>query len=207
MKRFCKSILLLAAAVIAFESAATAQTLKGLLKQAATAATTTTTTVSKAYTQGQNSGVALKALYAQYKTDGKKLDMKNVSNILSIASLAENVKGLKTADASFKKDYAKGLISGSSELVKEEQTTSVLSGLTSLSNMDLSSLTKNVALQNAASQVLKEKANEALTDAVSTSKLSQVAQKANIIASQASGTIENASAIASSVSGILSMFK
>ena len=207
MKRFCKSILLLAAAVIAFESAATAQTLKGLLKQAATAATTTTTTVSKAYTQGQNSGVALKSLYAQYKTDGKKLDMKNMSNILSIASLAENVKGLKTADASFKKDYAKGLISGSSELVKEEETTSVLSGLTSLSNMDLSSLTNNVALQTAANQVLKEKANESLTSLLEGTKVSQVAQKANIIASQASGTIENATEIATSVSGILSLFK
>ena len=127
MRNLYKSILIVVVAVFSLESVATAQILKNLLKQTTTAATASTPT---AYSQGQTAGVALKSLYAQYKTDGKKLDMGNLSNILSVASLAGSVGELKTADASYKKEYAKGLVLGSLNLVTEPQSTSVISGLT-----------------------------------------------------------------------------
>lgn len=204
MRNLCKSILIVVVAVFSLESVATAQILKNLLKQTTTAATASTPT---AYSQGQTAGVALKSLYAQYKTDGKKLDMGNLSNILNVASLAGSVGELKTADASYKKEYAKGLVLGSLNLVTEPQSTSVISGLTSLANIDLTSLTKNEALQNAASEVIKEKASETISSLLSSNKVSETTEKANSIASQAVGTIENASQIASKVTDILSLFK
>ena len=204
MRNLYKSILIVVVAVFSLESVATAQILKNLLKQTTTAATASTPT---AYSQGQTAGVALKSLYAQYKTDGKKLDMGNLSNILNVASLAGSVGELKTADASYKKEYAKGLVLGSLNLVTEPQSTSVISGLTSLANIDLTSLTKNEALQNAASEVIKEKASETISSLLSSNKVSETTEKANSIASQAAGTIENASQIASKVTDILSLFK
>ena len=206
MRNLCKSILLVAIAVFSLESAATAQILKNLLKQTTSASTSTAPT---ALTQGQNAGIALKSLYAQYKADGKTLDMGNLSNILSVASLAGSVKELKGADATYKKDYAKGLVLGSLNLVTEPQSTSVLSGLTSLADIDLTSLTQNEALQNAAGDVLKEKATATIASLLSSdnNKVSETTEKANSRASQVAGTIENTSEIASTVTSILKMFK
>ena len=205
MRNLCKSILLVAIAVFSLESAANAQILKNLLKQTTSASTSA---APSALTQGQNAGIALKSLYAQYKADGKTLDMGNLSNILSVASLAGSVKDLKEADATYKKDYAKGLVLGSLNLVTEPQSTSVLSQLTSLAGIDLTSLTKNEALQNAAGEVLKEKAASTVASLLSSdNQVSEKTVKANSIASEAASTIENASEIASTVTSILKMFK
>jgi hypothetical protein len=190
--------------MVSMESVASAQLLKNLLKQATSS---TTTTTSAAYTQGQTAGTALKAIYAQYKLDGKKLNMDNANNLLNVASLASSVKNLKSSDLTYKKDYAKGLIFGSNSLVTDSNSSSVLSGLTSLANLNLSSLTENEALQAAASQALQEKASETLSSLLSNTKVSETAAKANEVATQASSTIENASAIASSVTSILNLFK
>ena len=206
MKTIFRTAFVALVALVSMESVASAQLLKNLLKQA-TSTTTTTETVTAAYTQGQTAGTALKALYAQYKLDGKKLNMDNASNLLNAASLASSVKDLKASDLTYKKDYAKGLIFGSKNLVTESNSTNVVSGLASLANLDLTSLTENKALQEAASQALQEKASEAVSSLLTNTKVTETTAKANEVATQASSTIENASAIASSVTSILNMFK
>ncbi|MCM1176844.1 MAG: hypothetical protein NC308_10560 [Clostridium sp.] len=97
---------------------------------------------SAAYTSGQTTGAALKALYAQYKADGKKLDMKNAKNLLSLASLATSISGLKdtTKDSSFYKEFATGMVAGSSNLVTTGTSDNVMSSLTTLAGMDLSAI-------------------------------------------------------------------
>lgn len=193
-------------AMISMESVASAQLLKNLFKQVAPTATTTENT-SAAYAQGQTAGAALKALYAQYKLDGKKLNMDNATNLLNAASLAGSVKELKSSDLAYKKDYVKGLIQGSKNLVTESNSSSIVSGLTSLSNLDLTSLTENKALQTAATEALQEKASEAVSSLLSNTKVTETAAKANEVATQASSTIENASSIASSVTSILDLLR
>ena len=206
MKNLFRTAFVALVAMISMESVASAQLLKNLLKQA-TSATTTTATESAAYTQGQTAGAALKGLYTQYKLDGKKLNMDNATNLLNAASLASSVKDLKSSDLAYKTDYAKGLIKGSNTLVTDSNSSSVISGLTTLSNMDLSSLTENEALQAAATQALQEKATETVSSLLSNTKVTETAAKANEVATQASSTIENASSIASSVTSILNLFK
>ena len=72
------------------------------------------------YSLGQQSGVALAALNTQYKAAGK-LDMSNMSNLLNVAILANAAQTLKgqTEGTQAYKDFAKGLIVGSNELVSE----------------------------------------------------------------------------------------
>ena len=206
MKNLFRTAFVVIVALISMESVASAQFLKNLLKQA-TSTTATTTAVSAAYTQGQTAGAALKALYAQYKLDGNKLNMDNATNLLNAASLAGSVKELKSSDLTYKKDYAKGLIFGSDNLVTETNSSDVVSGLTSLANMGLSSLTENEALQAAATQALQDKATETVSSLLSNIKVTETAAKANEVAAQASSTIENASSVASSVTSILNLFK
>lgn len=133
-------------------------------------------------TNGQAAGAALKSLYAQYKADGK-MDMTNFNNIINLATLANNVKGLKgqSNKSSFYKDFAAGLILGSGNLVSQTNSANVMSGLTGLvNNVDLS------GLQNVASKFSGATANTA---------------------AKAQTAVGNASSIATSVSNILNLFK
>ena len=137
MKKYFKVCLLSVVAFFAVESVASAQFLKNLLNKATS---TTETTVSSATTNGQAAGAALKSLYTQYKSVGK-IDLSNVNNLLNLTTLATNIKGLKgqTDKTQFYKDFATGLISGSANLVNENNSTAVMSGLTALvENVDLS---------------------------------------------------------------------
>ena len=112
MKRIF-TILVAMAAFLAAENTADAQLLKNLLNKVkgntteTTTTTTATETVAPATSEGQAAGVALKALYTQYKADGK-LDMANLTNIMNLATLANNVKDLKgqTNKSAFYKDFA-----------------------------------------------------------------------------------------------------
>lgn len=142
----------------------------------------TSATTSAAYKNGSTTGSALKTLYTQYKADGNKLNMNNAQNLLALASLASNVNGLKGQgkESGFYKDFAKGLVVGSSNLVTSNNSSSIMSGLTNLAGMDLSGLAG--AASNASS-------------------------KASSTASNVSSAISNASEIANSVSGILGLFK
>ena len=136
-------ILVALAALFASTTTADAQKLKSLLKKVTgTETTTETTSETAATTDGKAAGAALKALYTQYKTDGK-LNISNLTNIANITTLATNVKGLKgqTDKTAFYNDFAAGLITGSDNLVTEDTSGSIMSGLTSLANnVDLSNV-------------------------------------------------------------------
>lgn len=195
MKRIF-TILVAMAAFLAAENTADAQLLKNLLNKVkgntteATTTTTATETVAPATSEGQAAGVALKALYGQYKTDGK-LDMSNLTNLMNLAALATSVQNLKgqTDKTTFYKDFVKGLITGSNNLVNENNSTSIMSGLQNLvNNVDLSGLTASA----------EEKAESAA--ATLTEKLTGASEKANT-------AVENATEIAGAVTNILNLFK
>ena len=197
MKRIL-TIIVAMAAFLAAENTADAQLLKNLLnkvKGTSTETTTTTTetateTVAAATTDGQAAGAALKALYGQYKADGK-LDMSNLTNLVNLAALATSVQNLKgqTDKSAFYKDFAAGLITGSNNLVTESNSSSIMSGLTNLvNNVDLSGLT-------ASAEDKAQSAASALTE-----KLTGASEKA-------STAVENASEIATAVTNILNIFK
>ena len=195
MKRIF-TILVAMAAFLAAENTADAQLLKNLLNKVkgntteTTTTTTATETVATATSDGQAAGVALKALYGQYKADGK-LDMSNLTNLMNLAALATSVQNLKgqTDKTTFYKDFAKGLISGSNNLVNADNSTSIMSGLQNLvNNVDLSGLTASA----------EEKAESAA--ATLTEKLTGASEKANT-------AVENATEIADAVTNILNLFK
>ena len=192
-----KKILTLMVALVAFmaaESTADAQLLKNLLNKVTgtetkteQTATTATTAEQTATLNGRAAGAALKSLYTQYKADGKKLDMGNLNNIANLATFASNVQGLKGQPnkGEYYMDFAKGLISGSENLVNETNSNTVMSGLTNLvENVDLSGLTQKT-----------EDTTSTLTE-----KLTNATDKANSAAS-------NVSEIASAVTNILNLFK
>ena len=188
MKRILTIVVALAA-IFAAENTADAQVLKNLLnkvKGTSTETTTTATETTAATTNGKAAGAALRALYTQYKADGK-MDMANLTNIANLATLASNVQDLKgqTDKSTFYKDFVSGLISGSNNLVTESNSTSVMSGLTNLvENVDLSGLT--------------QKAEE--TTSTLTEKLTNATSKATT-------AVENASEVATAVTNILNLFK
>ena len=187
MKRIL-TIIVAMAAFLAAENTADAQLLKKLLGGKST--TTTETTTTTATTNGQAAGAALKALYTQYKADGK-LDMGNLTNLMNLTTLATNVQGLKgqSDKGTFYKDFASGLVLGSSNLVTSTNSTSVMSGLTNLvENEDLSGLTASA----------EEKAQSAASTL--TEKLAGASDKANT-------AVENATEIAGAVTNILNLFK
>ena len=187
MKRIL-TIIVAMAAFLAAENTADAQLLKKLLGGKST--TTTETTTTTATTNGQAAGAAIKALYTQYKADGK-LDMGNLTNLMNLTTLATNVQGLKgqSDKGTFYKDFASGLVLGSSNLVTSTNSTSVMSGLTNLvENVDLSGLTASA----------EEKAQSAASTL--TEKLAGASDKANT-------AVENATEIAGAVTNILNLFK
>ena len=183
MKRIL-TIVLAAAALFAAENTADAQVLKNLLNKVSGKSTTTSAeaTVSQAAVNGKSAGVALKALYTQYKADGK-LDMSNLTNIANVATLTSNIQGLKgqTDKTTFYKDFASGLILGSDNLVNESNSSMVMNSLTSLvENVDLTGVQ---------------------------STTSEVAATASSAATSASNAVSGISSVADSVSSILSLFK
>jgi hypothetical protein len=194
MKRIL-AIVLVATAFLATENTADAQFLKNLLNKVKgttettateASATTAAETASTATVDGKAAGVALRALFTQYKADGK-FDMGNLNNLLNLTSLANNIQGLKgqTNKGAFYKDFASGLVMGSNNLVTEQNTTSVMDGLINLvNNVDLSGLT--------------QKAEE--TQATVAEKVASATTKANT-------AVTNATEIASAVTNILNIFK
>ena len=176
------------AAFLAAENTADAQLLKNLLNKVkgTTETTTVESAVTAATTNGQAAGAALKALYTQYKADGK-LDMSNITNLLNLTTLATNVKDLKgqTNKTAFYKDFAAGLVTGSNNLVNSANSSSIMGGLQNLvNNVDLSGLTQKA--ENTAASL--------------TEKLTSASAKANT-------AVENANEIATSVTSILNLFK
>ena len=158
MKKFVKILTVMAMTVCAVavsEQDANAQ-LSNLLKKVTGSSTTTT-----AQSAGSETGAAIKALYNQYKAD-KTLDMTNLTTIANVTKLANSISGLKTnlKDKTYSKDFTKGLILGSSNLVTESNSSSVLSQLKKLTNVDLSSIASAAASSSTA-----QKASSAVSEA------------------------------------------
>lgn len=89
---------------------------------------------SSANQAGSAAGSALKSLYTSYKANGKKLDMSNATILLNLASLSSSITGLKGADKSYKMDFAKGMVLGSSNLVNTNNSSTIVDQLSNLAN-------------------------------------------------------------------------
>lgn len=133
---------------------------------------------SESYTAGQQSGVALKALYAQYKADGK-LDFSNINNLLNIVNLSAQVQKVTKAEEGTVDytDFGKGLIAGSVNLVNELNQEKVVNVLTQ-------QLTK-----------------------IDTSKITEAADKAQTTVNTVTESIANVKEASTSVMEIINLFK
>ena len=99
---------------------------------------------SESYTAGQQSGVALKALYTQYKADGK-LDFSNLNNLLNIVNLSAQVQKITKAEKGTVdySEFGKGLVAGSVNLVNDINKDQVVNVLTQqLAKVDTSKITE-----------------------------------------------------------------
>ncbi len=137
-----------------------------------------TTTQSESYTAGQQSGVALKALYTQYKADGK-IDFSNLSNIANILNLSAQVQKITKAEKGTVNysDFSQGLIAGSVNLVNELNQAQVVEVLTQqLGNID-------------------------------TSKITEAAGQAQTTVNNVTETVGNISETASSIMEVINLFK
>lgn len=121
-------------------------------------------------TNGINTGIALLSLYVQYKNAGK-IDIANANNLANIATIASNIQGLDAAatKASTTANFISGLISGSQNLVNQNNSASVLNTLAKVNNLDLSSLVSSAATSAATSLINKAAtgATTAVTNAAS----------------------------------------
>ena len=110
-------------------------------KAATTGNQTSASSISRS-NDGQTAGRALKALYSQYKADGK-FDASNLSNIANTMLLIQSCKTLKTSmkDSDYWKSFAQGLILGSDNLVTETVSNTVTTQLNSMmQNIDTEKL-------------------------------------------------------------------
>ena len=85
---------------------------------------------SASFLAGSQSGVALKALYNQYKLDGK-LDLSNLSNvanILNVAAQAQQIKNAEKGSVNYT-DFSKGLVEGATGLISDVNADAVVDGL------------------------------------------------------------------------------
>ena len=85
---------------------------------------------SASFNAGSQSGVALKALYNQYKLDGK-LDLSNLSNvanILNVAAQAQQIKNAEKGTVNYT-DFSKGLVEGATGLISDINADAVVDGL------------------------------------------------------------------------------
>ena len=134
--------------------------------------------VSESYTAGQQSGVSLKALYNQYKADGK-LDFSNLSNITNILNVSAQVQKLTSAekDSVSYSDFAKGLIEGSVNLVND---------------LNVEQVTETLVSQ---------------LGSIDTSKITETTDKAQTAVSNISSTASSIATSASSIMEVLNLFK
>ncbi|MDO5321262.1 MAG: hypothetical protein Q4F39_02595 [Bacteroidia bacterium] len=146
---------------------------------------------SQSLTNGLKVGSALLNLYNQYQGAGK-IDMTTLNNINNVANVVNGIKNIKQltgADTSLS-DFAQGLMNGSSNLINQNNAAGIISGLTSLSQTDLS------GTSNAASIL----ATQAL------SKLSQNQFMSNVF-SNVSNDGDNLTTAVSGLTGLLNLIK
>ena len=145
MKRILTVFFAVAALLLA-ENKADAQLLKKVVDGAS--AVVSTEAATTATSQGRAAGVALNSLYNTYKAEGK-IDVTKVKNITNITTLHKNLKGLKgqSKKSDFYKEFVSGLISGSENLVKENNSATVMNSLMAISGNETTA--KNGKLENA----------------------------------------------------------
>ena len=134
--------------------------------------------VSESYTAGQQSGVSLKALYNQYKADGK-LDFSNLSNITNILNVSAQVQKIAQAEKGSVNysDFSKGLIEGSLNLVNE---------------LNVEQVTETLVSQ---------------LGSIDTTKITETTDKAQTAVSNISSTASSVATSASSIMEVLNLFK
>lgn len=109
-------------------SAPSASQVESSVKDAINSAVATNNSAS--FLAGSQSGVALKALYNQYKLDGK-LDLSNLSNvanILNVAAQAQQIKNAEKGSVNYT-DFSKGLVEGATGLISDIDADKVVDGL------------------------------------------------------------------------------
>lgn len=133
---------------------------------------------------GTNAGSALLGLFSQYKKDNNSVDLSNVNNILQLASLINNVKGLKdnSSSTSYLADYAAGLITGSQNLVNKNNSTDVIGNLVNLSGLNLNSITKAASSLATSASTAATTATNTAVDKINTGS-SQVTSALNTLSS------------------------
>jgi hypothetical protein len=107
---------------------ASASQVESSVKDAINSAVATNNSAS--FLAGSQSGVALKALYNQYKLDGK-LDLSNLSNvanILNVAAQAQQIKNAEKGTVNYT-DFSKGLVEGATGLISDINADAVVDGL------------------------------------------------------------------------------
>ena len=93
---------------------------------------------STAASSGSTAGVALASLAAQYLGSGS-LDLGKAQNVLNVVSLLNSVSVLKDGANDTVSDFTTGLVSSSQNLVNSSNSSSVVSALVGLANLDTSS--------------------------------------------------------------------
>lgn len=109
-------------------SAPSASQVESNVKDAINSAVATNNSAS--FLAGSQSGIALKALYNQYKLDGK-LDLSNLSNvanILNVAAQAQQIKNAEKGSVNYT-DFSKGLVEGATGLISDINADAVVDGL------------------------------------------------------------------------------
>ena len=103
-----KKVILIAA--VALMGLTACSTLTGTTT-GSTTPTTTSTTATGTTNDGQTAGAALRALYTQYKADGK-YDYTNLNNAINAIQLVQACQNLKSnvKDGDYWKNFASGLI-------------------------------------------------------------------------------------------------
>lgn len=198
-----KKIIALIAVALVCSTTVNAQILKGLFGGKSSSKTTH---VSQAQQQGQTTGAALRAVYNQYLADGKKFVAQN--NIMSLLSLSTSLEGIKSAEknTAYYKDFATGLVKGSSGLVQETTQDKVIGGLQTLASQINSQDLQKAAAALAASSVAGSSATGSSASTVAGSSASS-ATGSSASFSQLSAILGDTSEAASTVTSLLSLFK
>ena len=130
-----KSKMILASAVVAMMLTACGFGQSATTNTSSSTSSSTTAATADGTQIGKSTGVALDALAAQYRTDGK-LDMTNIMNIanmLNVVGGAQNIYENKS-DKEYMKTFSKGLIAGSLNIDTDEAAESIEEQLQSIAD-------------------------------------------------------------------------
>lgn len=104
------------------------------------------------FTNGRQAGAVLTSLASQYLSTGK-LDLSNVQNILSLATLANSLSSLRSESNQSQLDFGKGLMAGNSN-INQNNLSGVVSGLSALSSMNLDKVSDSLQKGTASAQTV-----------------------------------------------------